>query len=234
MTRTTFALATAILLTLPCAASAQLYPPGPAPVVPAAPAARPTLRQIFHWLDTNHDGFLELGEFLAAPWVTNRAQATEFFSWMDTNKDGRVSLAEFLAAHRLYSGPSGYTYRVTYPWAWTYWRPWRYGWTWHPAGWRSGWAGGWWHSPRAGAGRVAVNRNRGGRAYRPAAHRGRVAHPHQGKHPKRHAKRASRTRARFIRPSIRPTGKGTGTRRGTARKATLIAAPRVVIVAKLT
>ena len=91
-------------------------------------------RHVFHWLDTNHDGFLTLSEFLAAPWITDKAQATAFFQWLDTNHDGRLSLQEFLAGYAIYRGNRGYLIRVAYPWAWSCWQPWNYGWYWH-TGW---------------------------------------------------------------------------------------------------
>jgi hypothetical protein len=146
----------AFLISIPALALGQVY--APAPILPGTPAAQPTLTQIFNWLDTNHDGYLELDEFLAAPWVTDRAKASAFFVWMDQNKDGLVSLPEFLAAYQAYSGPTGYTLRVTYPFAWYYWRPWVYGWVWHGPGWRLGWAGGWWHGPRPAQGYAVVAR----------------------------------------------------------------------------
>ena len=130
MSKTMFALAVAVLISLPSAVVAQVYPNVPAPVPPGAAPQRPSPRQVFNWLDTNHDGFLSLNEFLAAPWIKNKQRAARFFSWMDTNKDGRVSLEEFLAAYARYCGDGGYWIRTAYPWAWTCWRPWRYGWYW--------------------------------------------------------------------------------------------------------
>jgi hypothetical protein len=134
MSKTIFGLAAAILISLPGVAGAQVYPVIPAPAAPGATPQRLSPRQAFHWLDTNHDGFLSLQEFLAAPWVTDTAQATRFFYWMDTNHDGFVSLPEFLAAYARYSGNGGYYLQVAYPWAWTCWRPANYGWYW-----QSGW-----------------------------------------------------------------------------------------------
>lgn len=138
MSRSIFGLAAAVLISLPCAARADVYPGTPAPVSPGVTPQRLSPRQIFQWLDTNHDGFLTLREFLAAPWVQNKQQARNFFRWMDTNHDGLVSLREFLAAYTVYSGSNGYSIQVVYPWAWSYWRPWRYGWYWH---------GGWYRRP---------------------------------------------------------------------------------------
>ncbi|MGA2253850.1 MAG: EF-hand domain-containing protein [Thermoguttaceae bacterium] len=123
-----------ILISLPCAAMADVYPSIPVPGAPGLTPQRLSPRQVFRWLDTNHDGFLTLNEFLAAPWVQNRPQATRFFRWMDTNNDGLVSLPEFVAAYTRFSGSSGYYVQLAYPWAWIYWRPWQYGWYWH-----SGW-----------------------------------------------------------------------------------------------
>jgi EF-hand domain pair len=200
MSRVTLAIAAAFLFSAPCLALAQNYPLAPAPLPPTA-AGRPSLTSIFQWLDTNHDGFLTLQEFLAAPWVKNKAKAAEFFSWMDTNHDGRVSLPEFLAAYKLYSGPSGYTVRTTYPWALAYWRPWRYGWSWHAAGWHPGWTGGWaYAAPKAHTHAVVVN-HRAGHPYHVAKHASGKGHKgkghkstghkgHVGKHPKHHAKHA--------------------------------------------
>jgi len=182
MSRTFFAFSAVFLLSVPAAALADAYPVVPAPLPPGAPAAPPTLVQIFHWLDRDHDGYLSLDEFLAAPWVKNKAQAARFFYWMGTNKDGLVSLREFLAAYRLYSGPSGYTIRVAYPWAWCYWRPWRYGWYWH---------GGWQHGAGYGyavAGRGRAGHGRAVQVRRPAKQPGRAVRPRPAKHPKPHAK----------------------------------------------
>ena len=131
-----------IVASLPCAATSDDYPKLPPPIPPKAMPQHLSPRQVFHRLDTNHDGFLTLNEFLAAPRVKNKQRATRFFRWMDTNKDGLVSLQEFLAAYTRYCSDDGYYVRVAYPWGWTYWRPWRYGWYWH-----SGWhrrPGGWW------------------------------------------------------------------------------------------
>jgi hypothetical protein len=194
MSKSIFAFAAAILVSVPCAALADVYyPPAQVPLPSNARGHHPTLKQVFHWLDTNHDGYLTLDEFLAAPWITNKAQATQFFYWMDKNKDGLVSLQEFLAANKFYSGPSGYTVRTTYPWAWVYWRPWRYGWYWHNAGWRPGWNGGWSHSPRRGNGYAVAAHRRAVHAYHPAKHPGhaKAKHPHaakHAKHPGKHAK----------------------------------------------
>ena len=148
MSRTMLALASAMLISLPGAAMAEVYPSIPAPL-PGATPQRLSPRQVFYWLDTNHDGFLSLNEFLAAPWVKNKQRAARFFRWMDTNKDGRVSLQEFLAACTRYCGDSGYWVRTAYPWAWSCWRPWRYGWYW-----QSGWhrrPGAWRGIPRSPA-----------------------------------------------------------------------------------
>jgi hypothetical protein len=135
MLKTTLVLAAAILVlnSLSGPARAENYPV-PVPAIPGAAPHRVTPRQVFAWLDTNHDGYLTMGEYLAAPWITNQAQARRFFHWMDANKDGVVSLPEFLAAYNAYSGTSGYAVRTAYPWAWTFWRPWQYGWYWN-----SGW-----------------------------------------------------------------------------------------------
>ena len=85
----------------------HVYPSIPVPVPQGVTPQRMSLRQVFHWLDTNHDGYLTLNEFLAAPWVKNKQRATRFFRWMDTNHDGRVSLPEFLAAYARYCAGSG-------------------------------------------------------------------------------------------------------------------------------
>ena len=93
----------AILISLPGLAWGDNYPsPEPAPPPVVAPH-RLTPRQVFRLLDANHDGFLTLNEFLAAPWLKSKQRATRFFFWMDTNKDGLVSLPEFLAAYTRYS-----------------------------------------------------------------------------------------------------------------------------------
>jgi hypothetical protein len=134
MSKATMSFAAMILLSLPCAAVADNYPVPPTPVVPGVVPSRSTPRQVFAFLDTNHDGYLTLGEYLSAPWITNKAQAQRFFYWMDTNKDRYVSLPEFLAAYQTYIGSSGVTVRTAYPWAWCFWRPWRYGWYWQ-TGW---------------------------------------------------------------------------------------------------
>jgi hypothetical protein len=178
MSRSILGLAAAVLISLPCAAMADAYPSAPVPQGVAPQRLSP--RQVFRWLDTNHDGFLTLKEFLAAPWVQNRQRATRFFRWMDTNHNGLVSLQEFLAAYTRYCGSSGYSVRVAYPWAWTYWRPWRYGWYWQ-SGWhrRPGvWAGGVWRGP-------AVHRH----PYVARPHHA-VKHARPGKypHPVKHAK----------------------------------------------
>jgi hypothetical protein len=176
MSKTRFALAAAILVSLPCAARADVYPSIPTPIPPTATPQRLSPRQVFYWLDTNHDGFLSLNEFLAAPWVKNKQQAARFFRWMDTNHDGRVSLQEFLAAYNRYCGGSGYWIRIAYPWAWTYWRPWRYGWYWHggwhcrPGVWR-GYAGHPWFR--------AAGPHHAGRHFGPGRH-----HHHPVKHAK--------------------------------------------------
>jgi hypothetical protein len=170
-----FALATAILISLPSAATAQVYPSVPAPVLPGAAPQRLSPRQVFHWLDTNHDGFLSLGEFLAAPWIKNKQRATQFFYWMDTNKDGRVSLEEFLAAYTRYRGDGGYWIRTAYPWAWNCWRPWRYGWYWQ---------GGWHRRPGVWGGYAGHVHGRVARPYHHGWHAGHHPgrHHHAGKH----------------------------------------------------
>ncbi len=109
-------LVTAVCFALPCAAWADVYPVPSVPL-PAGPAPqRLSPRQVFHLLDTNHDGFLSLQEFLSAPWIKNKPRAARFFRWMDTDRDGLVTLPEFLAAYARYRGPSGYTIQVAYPW----------------------------------------------------------------------------------------------------------------------
>jgi hypothetical protein len=140
---------------------------------------------VFQWLDTNHDGYLSLDEFLAAPWVKNRQRAARLFRWMDTNKDGLVSLQEFLSAYSRYCGDSGYSIRVACPWAWSYWRPWRYGWYWQ-SGWRrrpgvwQGYAGG--PHPRVARPQHAVKHGGTGKQHHPAKH-GKAAKPKaHGKH----------------------------------------------------
>lgn len=89
MSKTTCSLAIAFLMSLPCVAGADVYPSVPSPRVTPQ---RLSPRQMFHWLDTNHDGFLTFNEFLAAPWVANKQQAKRIFQRMDTNKDGLVNL----------------------------------------------------------------------------------------------------------------------------------------------
>ena len=189
MSRTRFALAAAILIFLPCVAMADVYPGVPAPLPPGATPQRLSPTQVFHWLDTNHDGFLSLDEFLAAPWLKNKQRAARFFRWMDTNKDGLVSLPEFLAAYTRYCGESGYWVRSAYPWAWTCWRPWRNGWYWQ---------GGWRHRPRAWRGNAAYPHRHVAGPHRPGRHHagkhaGPGRHHHAGKHaksarPKHHGK----------------------------------------------
>jgi len=182
MSRTTLGFTAAILSLLPCAALADVYPAVPSPSVPGAAPQNPSLRQVFSWLDTNHDGYLTLGEFLAAPWITNKTQGKRFFYWMDTNKDGLVSLPEFLAANRRYTGVNGISIQTTYPWAWSFWRPWRYGWYWQ-SGWRRR-PGNW---PA-----YTVHRNiRGGHANHVATHVNVVRHPHAvAKHVVKHRRPA--------------------------------------------
>ena len=173
MSRTMFALVAAILISLPTAARAVVYPSIPSPVPPVAAPQRLSPRQVFYWLDTNHDRFLSLQEFLAAPWITNRQQATRFFRWMDTNHDGRVSLQEFLAAYARYSGGNAYWIQNAYPWAWTYWRPWRYG-----GYWQSGWhrrPGAWWGyaaqpHPRAAARQQPLSHSKPVKRHHPVKH----------------------------------------------------------------
>ncbi len=135
MSRSILGLGVLFLIAMPCAAVADVYPSLPVPLPASVTHQRLLPRQVFHWLDTNHDGLLTLREFLAAPWVQNKQQATRFFRWMDTNKDGLVSLQEFLDAYARYSASNGNSVRVAYPWAWTYWRPWQYGWYWHNNSW---------------------------------------------------------------------------------------------------
>lgn len=202
MSRTRLVLA-AILISLPYAAMADVYPGVPAPLPPRVTSQRLSPRQVFCWLDTNHDGFLSLDEFLAAPWVKNRQRATRFFRWMDTNHDGLVSLQEFLAAYANYCGSSGYWVQAAYPWAWTYWRPWRYGWYWQggwhrrPGGWRGyaahahRYAAGPHHPHRRAAGPHHPRRHHAGKHVRPpkarhhAKHRGHGhGHGHGGSHAK--------------------------------------------------
>ena len=96
MSRSVIGLAAAILLALSQAATAAEYPLVPRPTAPGALPQRLLPQQVFQWLDTNHDGFLSLNEFLAAPWVRNPQRATRLFRWMDTNHNGLVSLQEIL------------------------------------------------------------------------------------------------------------------------------------------
>jgi hypothetical protein len=161
MSKLRFCLTSVLLFSFPAAmwadppkTAAPLAPqPGPA-VAPAARPQHPTPRQIFQWLDKNHDGYLTLQEFLAAPWVKDKAQAEKLFVWMDTNKDGRVSLQEWLAAYArqtqdyatvqsaYVAGGGNYAVQLAYPCGWNYWWPWRYGWHWN-----NGWnhrPGVWW------------------------------------------------------------------------------------------
>ena len=180
MSRIILVLAASVLSSLPCAARADVYPGIPAPVSPGATPQRPSPTQVFQWLDTNHDGYLTLNESLAAPWVKNKQQAARFFRWMDTNHDGLVSLQEFLAAYTRCCGNSRYSVQASYPWVWTYWRPWRYGWYWH-RGWQrrpGAWAGGVWRG-------YAVRRH-------PYVHRPQHAFKHGGsgkhRHPVKHVK----------------------------------------------
>jgi hypothetical protein len=175
MSKTGFCFATVIMASATGAAMAADYP-----IVPPVPAPRTTpqrlsRRQVFQRLDVNHDSFLTLEEFLAAPWIKNKQRAREFFYWMDTDKDGLVSLQEFLAAYARYYCDSGYCVRVTYPWAWACWRPWRYGWYWH---------NGWRHRPGAWLGYAGRRHPVVGGSHHPAK---RVGHPWAGRHVK-HAK----------------------------------------------
>lgn len=177
MSRSILGFAALFLISLPCAAMADVYPGIPVPAPPGVTPQRLSPRQVFHWLDTNHDGFLTLNEFLAAPWVQNRQQATRFFYWMDTNRDGLVSLPEFLAAYSHYSGNNGYSVQVAYPWAWVCWRPWQYGWYW-----QSGWhrrPGVW---PEYASGPHHVVKHVG-----PVKHVGSVKHFHPVAEPVKHA-----------------------------------------------
>ena len=174
MSKTTFGWAAAILISLSGAAMADVYPITPGPIAPGATPQRLSPRQVFQWLDTNHDGFLTLDEFLAAPWVKNKQRAVQFFQWMDTNKDGLVSLPEFLAAYSRYCGSNGYSVRVAYPWAWTYWRPWRYGWYWQS---------GWHRRPGVGRGYAAHPRAHALRTHHVVKHSRPRMHAHPGKHP---------------------------------------------------
>ena len=204
MSRRILGLAAAVLLSLPCAAVADVYQSIPVPVPPGATPQRMSPRQVFRWLDTNHDGFLTLNEFLAAPWLPNKRQATRFFSWMDTNNDGLVSLPEFLAAYTRYSGSYGYAVRIAYPWAWTCWRPWQYGWYWQ-SGWhrRPGvWPGYAGHShPYVAGPHRAVTHVRSVTHVKPAKHVGPVkrahpvAKPHSPKHSGKHKGSAHRAHA---------------------------------------
>lgn len=186
MSKTILSLTAAILISLPCTTQAQVYPGAPLPVTPGTLPPHASPRQVFNWLDVNHDGYLTLNEFLAAPWIQNRAKAIKFFRWMDTNGDGFVSLPEYLAANQLYGSASGYTIRTVYPWGWAFWRPWQYGWYWH-TGWHRS-PGNW--SGYAVRGNVNVNRaNRVVNHSRNVVNRGSVNHGNfnhskNAKHPK--------------------------------------------------
>jgi hypothetical protein len=175
MSRRLLGLATAILIALPCAAMADVFQTIPVPASPGTTPQRLSPRQVFRWLDANHDGFLSLNEFLAAPWIQNKRQATRFFRWMDTNHDGLVSLQEFLAAYTRYSGSDGYYIRVAYPWAWTCWRPWRYGWYWQS---------GWHRRPGVWPGYAVHSHPNVARRHHAITHVGPVRHPHPVKHVK--------------------------------------------------
>ena len=170
MLRFAICLSFGILFALPCAATADGYLPLP---VPKTLPQRPTLRQVFHWLDTDRDGYLTLDEFLAAPWIRNKQQGARFFYWMDTNKDGLVSLPEFLAAYKRYCRV--YAVRVAYPWGWTLWRPWSYGWYWQA---------GWHRRPGAWRGYAGPRPSYVLRPYRPAKSAGPAGHPRPAKHVK--------------------------------------------------
>lgn len=176
MSKTIFGLAAAILISLPYAALADGYSATPAPAAPGTPLPRMSPRQVFHWLDANRDGFLTLNEFLAAPWVTDKAQAAEFFQWLDTNHDGRLSLQEFLAGYTNYRGNSGYLIRIAYPWAWSYWRPGNYGWYWHT---------GWHRRPGTWPAYAVHVTPRAQHPYRALRHVAQGKHPHPARH---HAK----------------------------------------------
>ena len=184
MSKSVFALAAAILISLPCLAIADVYPNASVPLPPGVTPQRLSPRQIFHWLDTNHDGYLSLNEFLAAPWIKNKQQAARFFRWMDTNHDGLVSLEEFLAAYARYSGSSGYWVRTAYPWAWACWRPWRYGWYWQ-GGWHR--HGGTWGGYAGNPHPRAVGSHHAGRNHA-GKHAGAGKHHHAAKHVKKPAK----------------------------------------------
>jgi hypothetical protein len=214
MSPTRVCAASLILALLPAAAMAVEYPyPGvPAPIAPKVLPKHPSLRQVFVWLDTNHDGFLTMQEYLAAPWLKNKPRAARFFHWMDTNKDGLVSLPEFLAAHARYCRV--HSVQVAYPWGWTFWRPWRYGWTWH---------NGWHHRPVVRQA-YAVHAHR--HVKPPAAHRPGVpaavkhtkhAKPAKAKHGKhaKHAKPAKPAKAKHAKAKS-PKGKHAGHRKGHA------------------
>ena len=182
MSKLAFRFAFVILVSMPCMALADGYPVVPSPPIPKAASPGFLPRQVFHWLDTNHDGFLTLDEFLAAPWVKNVQPAKKFFYWMDTNHDGLVSLDEFLAAFVRYCSGPNENVRITYPGGWTYWRPWRYGWYWH---------NGWHRKPGVWRGYANRFHFRGGhtiynpppRHYANASYHPHGGHPH---HPAKH------------------------------------------------
>ncbi|MGA2258786.1 MAG: hypothetical protein ABSG53_29315 [Thermoguttaceae bacterium] len=103
-----------------------------------------------------------------------------------------MSLPEFLDAYARYSGSDGYYVRVAYPWAWTCWRPWQYGWYWQ-SGWhrRPGvWQGyaGHPHPYVAGPHRAVTH-------VRPVKHAHPVAKPRSPKHSGKHKGSAHRADA---------------------------------------
>lgn len=59
-------------------------------------AAKPELAQRFAQLDSNHDGFLDRGDFQARM----QQKQGECFAKADTDKDGKLSRAEYDAAHQ--------------------------------------------------------------------------------------------------------------------------------------
>ncbi len=197
MSKLRFCLTTLMLVSFSAAAMAIEPPATAAQVVRPVKRPHPSPTQIFQRLDKNHDGLLTLDEFLAAPWVKNKARAEKLFVWMDTNKDGRVSLQEFLAAcarqtrdyttvqNGYLACGSSYVVQLGYPCGWNYCWPWRYGWYWN---------NGWNHRPGAWWG-WGYDHWRQGHPYRHAGHYGhhnghghRNGPAHRGHHPHGHHK----------------------------------------------
>ena len=216
MSRSVIGLA-AILLSLSQSAMADEYPLVAGPSTPGAMPQRISPQEVFQRLDANHDGFLSLNEFLAAPWIRNPKRATRLFHWMDANKDGLVSLQEFLAAYNSYCSRDGNSLQVAYPWAWICWQPWSCGWYWNN-GWR-GAAGDWWGRTHWRPRRDARNWNNGWR-HRPGDRHGRAGRSHHVGRSHRHGKHVKHPgRGKHAKsPKARHRGRRGGHRRHAHRR----------------